>query len=123
MRAASKTAWLVVRSEEVVIEAQCLLQTAAAVRQKERGSESERTSIRLSRSMLRALSGEHSRKREDHSKEGHLWWEDIRRSASLCLFPGACTFLSVSLNPLSDVVLQRMSTLNLGLLLVMAVLL
>lgn len=87
MWAGSKNAWLIVRSEEVIIEPQCLLRTAAAVRQKERESESEseRTSIRLSRSMLRALSGEHSRKREDHSKEGHLWWEDIRRSASLCL--------------------------------------
>lgn len=78
----------------MIIEAQCLLRAAAAaVRQKEKekgkergsGSESQRASIRLSRSMLRALSGEHSRKREDHSKEGHLWWEDIRRSASLCL--------------------------------------
>ena len=33
-------------------------------------------------------------------------------------FPGACTLFSVSLNPLSDVVLQCMSTLYLGLLLV-----
>lgn len=31
-------------------------------------------------------------------------------------FPEACTFLSVSFNPLSDVVHQHMSTLNLGLL-------
>lgn len=35
-------------------------------------------------------------------------------------FPEACTFLSVSFNPLSDVVHQHMSTLNLGLLMFMA---
>lgn len=46
MWAGCKTALLVVRSEEVITEPQCLLQTAtAAVRQKERERERERAHI------------------------------------------------------------------------------
>lgn len=55
------------KSEEVIIKPECLLWAAAlALRDREWVS----TSIRLSRSMPRAWSREHSRMREDHTKEG-----------------------------------------------------
>lgn len=54
-----------VKSEEVIIKQDCLLWAAASA-----ARETEHTSIRLSRSMPRALSREHTRKREDHTKEG-----------------------------------------------------
>lgn len=73
--------------------------------------------------MPRALSGEHSRKREDHTKEGaSLVGGHQKKRFSLSGFQ-ECAHFSVSLNPPSDVVLQRMSTLNHGLLLFMAELL
>lgn len=52
-----------------------------------------------------------------HQREGISGGRTSEEALFFVSLPGACTFFSVSLNPLPDVVLSLMSTLNLGLLL------